>query len=134
MHVVHISLCLCLFVFEFFVVISCLILFVLANLSAVAISRPHFGINITRFVSSVLLPAKVTKLPVRRKSKSTCYSSFVDLSSLFRVLPRIVVFQPGTHTILAKLKLIGRRCESACLQTRALVLASRHGPELPVPG
>ena len=62
-----------------FIVVSCLILFVLANLSAVAISRPHFGINIPRFVSSVLLPTKVNKLSVWRNQfpRISTYRLFV---------------------------------------------------------
>ena len=44
-----------------------LTLFCLANLLAVSISRPYFGINIPRFVSSNLPPTKVYQASVTEK-------------------------------------------------------------------
>ena len=52
----------------FFIIASCLISFVLANSSAVAISRPFFGINIPRSVSSVSLPTRVDQASVLERS------------------------------------------------------------------
>ena len=53
-----------------FVFVDCLISFVLAKLSAVAISRPFFGINIPRSVSSVSVPTRVNQASVPDKSST----------------------------------------------------------------
>ena len=57
-----------LFILSLLVVLT---LFVLANLSPVANSRPHFGINIPRFVSSVLLSRKANQASVLEGIRST---------------------------------------------------------------
>ena len=80
------------------IIVVVVILSVLANLAAAAISRPHFGINIPRFVSSVLLPRKVNKLPVQRKSVSTCFHISFVCQAWLRCSEGIVIVQSGTGT------------------------------------
>ena len=48
--------------------------FNVANLSAVAISRPSFGINIPRFVSRVLLPTRVRQASVLEIVKTSVFT------------------------------------------------------------
>ena len=58
------------------------------------------GINIPRFVPSVLLPMKVNKLPVRRKPVPTCFHvSFLCQAWSRCSEPKVVIIQSGTISI-----------------------------------
>ena len=71
-----------------FIVVVCLNLFVLAKLSAVASSRPHFGNKHTKIRAKCFAATKVDQASVPEKSQFPRVSHFVRLSSLVRVLRR----------------------------------------------
>ena len=74
--------------------------FMLANLSAIAVSRPSFEINIVRSESRVSLSKVVNRLSVLEKVKIHATQHFVRLSSLTQCLFGKAEIKTGSTVIV----------------------------------